>query len=393
MLYYLMHKDDKVCILDMSADGILEERGRNYVQELLPLPAQKDIYFLRDWLYARAISRARHGINRTLAKLKLPNTNSLLLQNLGLSLVDCYWLCPVDADFTWRDVNMFSNDFNDLLYEISDDSMKEIRNTRFSPNASLQGELQKKWVIDSAGRRVLLKGNYGNNWQQSLNEKFATEINERQPKSFPYVEYDLLKTVFENEDAIICKSYNFITSDKEEFIPLWDIYSSVKNPGYESLYQTCVRACTMLGLEADYVRDFLSYQIELDFIISNTDRHFNNIGLIRDSETLKFKRFAPIYDCGNSLFWNKKFVPKTKSDLRQIRTTSFSKRESNMLKYIKTPLFDCSKLPSREVFESIYSQDPDITEERRDSLYQTLLWKSELLEESRYGSVKSLHSF
>lgn len=393
MLYYLMHKDDKVCILDLSSDGILEDRGRRYVQELLPLPAQKDIYFLRDWLYSRAISRARHGINKTLAKLKLPNTNSLLLQNLGLSLVDCYWLCPVDAELAWCDVNMFSNDFNDLLYEVSDDSIKEIRSTRFSPNASLQGELQKKWVIDGDGKRVLLKGNYGNSWQQSLNEKFATEINARQPKSFPYVKYDLLKTVFENEDAVICKSDNFITSDKEEFIPLWDVYCGTKNPGYESLYQTCIRACVERGLDQEYVEQFLSYQIELDFIISNTDRHFNNIGLIRDSDTLEFKRFAPIYDCGNSLFWNTKFVPKTKDDLMQIRTTSFSKREYSMLKYVTTSLFDCDMLPSYDMFRDIYSADPDITEERRVALYQTILLKAEMLKSANADGVRKISAF
>lgn len=34
MLYYLMHKDDKVCILDLSSDDILVELGRTYMWEL-----------------------------------------------------------------------------------------------------------------------------------------------------------------------------------------------------------------------------------------------------------------------------------------------------------------------------------------------------------------------
>lgn len=395
MLYYLMHRDDKVCILDLSPDGIIEERGRNYVKELLPLPAQKDIYYLKDWLYSRAISKSRHGINKTLSKLRLPNTNSLLLQNLGLSLVDCYWLCPVDKDLTWSDVSMFSNDFSDALYEVNTSSLKEIKNTRFSPNASLQGELKKKWIIDGDGKRVLLKGNYGNNWQQSLNERFATEINAKQSRSFPFVEYELFSTVFEEDDAVICKSDNFIQSDDEEFVSLWDVYSSVKHSGKESPYHTCVNACVQHGLDRDYVENFLGYQIELDFIISNTDRHFNNIGLIRDSRTLEFKRFAPIYDCGNSLFWNVKTVPKNKNDLMKIKTHSFLEKEFNMLRYVKTPLFDCNSLPSYEEFDRIYSIDTDISEERRHDLYRTVVLKASMLKEyhARGGRLRRLQAF
>jgi len=38
-------------------------------------------------------------------------------------------------------------------------------------------------------------------------------------------------------------------------------------------------------------------------LILNTDRHFNNIGLIVNKETDKYK-FAPIFDNGNSLLSN-----------------------------------------------------------------------------------------
>lgn len=204
-----MHKDDAVCLLDMSPDGIIENRSHYYVKELLPLPVQKDVHFLQDWITSRAISKVRHGINKTLAKLKLPSTSSLLLQNLGLSLTDCYWFKPVTLDVNWSDVNMYVNDFSDSLYDVTDANAKQITHTRFSPNSSLQGELQKKWIVDSTGTRVLLKGNYGSSWQQSLNENFASLVNSKQLRRFPYVEYKLFHTSFDGSDAIICKSDNF----------------------------------------------------------------------------------------------------------------------------------------------------------------------------------------
>ena len=379
MLYFLMHKDDAVCLLDMSPDGIIENRSHYYVKELLPLPAQKDVHFLQDWITSRAISKVRHGINKTLAKLKLSSTSSLLLQNLGLSLTDCYWFKPVTLDVNWSDVNMYVNDFSDALYDVTDADAKQITHTRFSPNSSLQGELQKKWIVDSTGTRVLLKGNYGNNWQQSLNENFASLINSKQLRRFPYVEYKLFHTSFGGSDAIICKSDNFIVSDEEELIPLADVYCSVKNPGYESLYQTCVDACVKYGLDRKYVEQFLSYQIELDYVISNTDRHFNNIGIIRDSDTLQFKRFAPIYDCGNSLFWNTRLIPSTKKEMLKIEVASFVKKEYHLLKYVKYNLFDCEALPTFEEFYNVYCQDPAMSDERIQQLYNTISMKADIL--------------
>lgn len=44
--------------------------------------------------------------------------------------------------------------------------------------------------------------------------------------------------------------------------------------------------------------------IVCDFILANIDRHFNNFGAIRNIETLEFKRVAPIFDNGCSLWFD-----------------------------------------------------------------------------------------
>ena len=41
-----------------------------------------------------------------------------------------------------------------------------------------------------------------------------------------------------------------------------------------------------------------------DHLIHNTDRHEKNFGFIRDAETLKIERFAPLFDNGSSFAWN-----------------------------------------------------------------------------------------
>ena len=45
----------------------------------------------------------------------------------------------------------------------------------------------------------------------------------------------------------------------------------------------------------------------VDYIIANEDRHFNNFGIIRNSDTLEWVSAAPIFDSGTSLDCGKDF--------------------------------------------------------------------------------------
>jgi len=44
----------------------------------------------------------------------------------------------------------------------------------------------------------------------------------------------------------------------------------------------------------------------LDYLIANEDRHWGNFGAVRNAETLDWIGLAPVFDCGNSLWYNKK---------------------------------------------------------------------------------------
>lgn len=43
----------------------------------------------------------------------------------------------------------------------------------------------------------------------------------------------------------------------------------------------------------------------LDYLIVNEDRHLNNFGLIRNAVTLEWIGTAPLYDNGNSMWFNR----------------------------------------------------------------------------------------
>ena len=180
--YYLMHKDIPVCLMELSSDGRLGNYKRNLsALEHFPIGAQMNDVKFHDWWKDRAIPKTRNGAKSALQRLGYESTNSALIDNLALSLSDCYWIQPRGEGLTWADVNLFTNDFVDTFGEltINQDQVVDLRNkTQFNCAAS-QGELQKKWCIDASGKRYMIKGNYGESYQQSINELFATELHKK----------------------------------------------------------------------------------------------------------------------------------------------------------------------------------------------------------------------
>ena len=45
----------------------------------------------------------------------------MMVDNLALSLTDCYWIKPIDSDIAWEDVNLYTNHFVDYFGELTID--------------------------------------------------------------------------------------------------------------------------------------------------------------------------------------------------------------------------------------------------------------------------------
>ena len=70
----------------------------------------------------------------------------------------------------------------------------------------------------------------------------------------------------------------------------------------ENKYEHYIRCLNKLNIPNANV--LVDKMIVCDFILANKDRHFNNFGVIRNVETLKFERVAPIFDNGCSLWFD-----------------------------------------------------------------------------------------
>lgn len=355
--YYLMHKDIPVCLMEISDDGALGSVRRNEAAAAhFPLGGQMNIMKFHEWWRDRAIPKTRHGAKSALQRLGYSSTNSALVNNLALSLSDCYWIQPRGEGLTWKDTNLFTNDFVDIFGEITinRDHMIDLRKeTRFNC-ATSQGELQKKWCIDNDGRRYMIKGNYGQSYQQSLNEIFATKLHEQQGFT-KYTPYALVQVQVDgNMEGLGCMCYDFC-SENIECISAWELLQTSKIKQNESFYYPLKKVCVGLGISEQDFTDFMDYQIMTDYLMTNTDRHMNNIAIMRNPDTLQILGFAPIYDSGNSMFYNIPYEQLSQVRIDDIKTHSFVEREAKLLQYVRNRfLVDVEKA---EMSFEIYEKD------------------------------------
>ena len=179
------------------------------------------------------------------------------------------------------------------------------------------------------------------------------------------------------------------TSQKEELISAYAVVTSEKQPNDKSSYEQFISLCKRHGIDGDQLRMEMEYQMQVDFIISGRDRHLNNIAILRDADTLQFKRMAPIFDSGKSMFIRQD-IPDNNKALLSLRTESFAATELQLMKYVQNrKLVDISKLPGRDVISDLYHCDSQMSDRRISDICDAYERKIELYRNFQLG--KSLN--
>lgn len=378
----LMHKNDIVAKIEIDEQFKLRKVFIGN-KDLIPIGGRMNSMKLCEWWQDRAVPKTRKGCSSALSRLGYISTGNMLVDNLALSLNDCYWIHPEKSKLTWEQVSLFTNNFIDIFGDYTFNSfIDDIHRTRFI-NATSQGELQKKWMIDNIGNRILIKGNYGTQYQQSINEVFASLLHAKQSK-IPYTTYKFIAVETEhNEKGLGCACKNFCSESIESF-SAWEAIQTIKNKPSENYYMKLRKACELLGMNMDYFDYYIDYLIATDFLLSNTDRHMNNIALLRNADTLELIGFSPIYDTGNSMFFRNKDMPII--NLRDIKTHSFLDKEISMLKLIKNRnIIDLSNLPSKKEFYQLYNKDIPERRYRVEHLYNAFIAKCNMYADFQSG--------
>lgn len=381
-LFILKHKDLDVAMMKMDVrTGMIEYVLSVYLPEELPAGCAPDGTGLGEWWKLRAIPDSRKGIRQVLSRLSEATSQSLMLSSYGLSLTDHYWIQPVGQELYWKDLNFYENDFTDELGDILTDSERDRSVpdgiSKLSPSVSVNGDMKKKWIIRDGGR-YLLKVNPNYHIQQAVNEVIAGKLHERLGWK-NYVSYDM-GTIYISGRGYPCSLSPMFTSAETEFVSAYQIVADYKVPNDVSLYEALIRQAVSLGADEQEVRAFLEYMILTDFILTNTDRHLNNFGFLYDPQQHRLSGMAPLFDTGNSLFYDYDVIPHG-GNLLDIPVNSFSKREADQLHYVKSDagvkLERLAHFP--EEAEALLKEYTDMTDERAAETAGTIEEKIEYL--------------
>lgn len=379
--YYLMHRND-VCgtIMFDETDGkVLSYKDNN--SGISPYFGNANVQNMKVWWSMRAVPSSRATVQKILREKGYLNTEVYLAKNLALSMTDSYWLCPEDAVLSYDEVK-FCN-----LKDYDNGKIPYHNDTSYDYNASLGGQLEKYWDLEGE-TPILVKECTRYDGQQSVNEVIATKIHEMQNTKIPFVHYTAEKVP---GHGIVSKCPAF-TSDNIELISAYEIVESKKTANDKALYDHYINVCVKNGIDAGLMQDFMDYQTLTDFIISNTDEHLNNFGVLRDSSTMQLIGPAPIFDSGNSMFYDQNpGSPLSRVQLLDRKITSFYKHEDKMLAKVKNKnIVKTDLLPTAEYIKEMYIQG-GISEEKADFISKNYEEKTKMVQELQQGKKISLY--
>lgn len=356
-IYILKHADDDAAIVSFRNDGMIEMFDT--INNILLPYGVHDEESMQKWWNNRAVPMSQRGIDEELEKAGYMNTNNAMLKNLALNLNDNYWVCPVDVQIKWGTVNLYENPFKEGLVPVWDGkSIGSPGSARFCPASSLTGEMEKHWTRINNDTYLIKIGNSDEEYTgpfRSVNEVVASLINKEQDNSIPFVNYKITQITKDDEKRYCCMSKNY-TDINTESIRMYDVLSILPGDEQKFTRKNIIKACEMVGISVKETRRYLDYQTELGFLISDVDKHSNNISILRDARTLETIGMAPIYDNGNSMFWIDN-APVAYKQLPHLEVNTFCRNELKLLGQIKNKgILDTEKLPDSSEIYNLYKK-------------------------------------
>lgn len=371
--YILRHRDRDAAFFVMDEDGDL------YSLEIVS-PEHMPILGngpknLAEWIQNRAIPEGRPDLPKILRETGCKTALEYLLQNLALSPSDSYWICPENLKgITWEEISLYQHPDGARipLCASHGPTYRTIRN-----DSALTGSLEKYNVYRHGSWHLVKSGAPGIAFGlQNINEAFASMIHEK----LGFAEYTKYTLHFDGRGACQSCGSRYFTDENHELISAYYVTGGIcgqaKTP--QEAYQEYVGTCIANGLDRYYVFHFMDHMILTDFLITNTDRHWENFGILRDSDTLRFLALAPIFDSGTSMLYDDPFA-KTRYHLTNISVHGicYSQTENLRLVHDKKAV-DVSRLPDEQETTEFYMAC-GVPEERAAQIAQCFELKKDIL--------------
>ena len=286
MEYTLMNKDKEILsfhTIRNSYGGIRAEIRQTYCPELLPVGFNGDI--LR-FLERRRAPKHRKHIQGILKQLGAEDIEGFLRVSHGASLTDTFWVRSEEKKESWKDVSLYTNEFDENIARIAFEGGTGSLSTT-TPELSVDGNYAKCWIREN-GKLYLLKRGSETYGREVFAEYYASQLAQAFcPRA---VKYDLLQ--YHGHLATKCEIFT------SEAVGFSQMMHYVENP-YSVAPKEALSVIEKYGDGDDFRRMMI-----LDALILNIDRHLGNFGLLIDNESQAPIGLAPVFDHNRSMLFN-----------------------------------------------------------------------------------------
>jgi len=358
--YILKHQNIDVIEFEISQDENKIKYLKILDEKFSPINTKETesekINSFNKWLYNRCVPSSRSGIRRLEKKYNVTDIREIMILKKGLSLSDHFWIDSEPFNNKWENINLFENKYNENFGKVLFDDKLRLVTDDYSfegylPDLTTRGKLKKYWVYDEKEKKsYLYKGSSGTARQEPFNEYYSHLLLEE--LNFDNVAYNI-KNV-NDEYLSVCPC---IANKETELISAQDL--SLKY-GIRKTYENLLDLAKRNGTEG--FEDSMKKMIIFDYMTDNVDRHWDNFGILRDTVTGSWVKFAPLFDNGYIL-WNNDFVKPNEPSL----SLSFEEfNEDNMEKYVNMRDY-VKKIPDiKNIFNEAFEKYPD--KDRKKSL-------------------------
>lgn len=200
----------------------------------------------------------------------------------SVSLLDSYWLKFDSDDMTWDDVDIRKNPLNETIAQIAlHGKSLTLQGSILSPELTTHGAYAKAWRRYSDGSLWLHKlGAHGNT--ESRIEVMCSNLLDK-------MNVDHVRYIEKEDDGKYVCACPCITTEDLAILDGIDFNSYCNTHGINPDKE-------MLRIDADSI--YKMWQV--DYLISNRDRHGQNWGFYYDVNTMKIIKCHPLFDHNNA---------------------------------------------------------------------------------------------
>ncbi len=284
LTYTLINKETPLCDFIIKGQGELEICKITREHQPLPFWCQD----IDSWTANRSSAKHRAHVEKILEMCGGKTKSGFIALTHCLSLTDTLWVKSDRESVTWKDINLYENNFDEAVSKLSFDGngLFEIQMSTTSPELTTDGAYDKCWLNEKDGIHLIKTGSEGarNTGLEPYGEVLASQVFEKLCKS---VKYSLRKY-----DGHIVSDCKIFTSQEFGYRPISMFYKDkLTLPKLLEIYRD-------FGCEDDFRR-----MVVADCITLNCDRHFGNFGFMVNNDTFERTVLNPCFD------FNMAFVP------------------------------------------------------------------------------------